>query len=530
MDPEEEHLAGTTRIINSEDHEAELIPHPTISPNDPLNWSPWRKYWHAFLVLFIVGLTAATSNDAGSASDPLLELGISSEIENIGAGVLFAGIGYTTFLLSPLPSLYGRRSTYLICILSSIAGSIWFANTKRSTDAIWSQLFVGASESCAEAAAQLSLSELFYSHQRGSVMGLYILATSVGTFLGPLFAGLIADSDLGWSWIGWFAVIISGATLIVFLLGFEETAFDRVAILEGVRQANRHPESDKTKDSLSRDSLETPSVEAANLPSDEPKTYWQRIAIVTPSRFLKGIGFQQYFVILFRTLRVFSFPAVLYAGLQWGAQDAWLTFYLTVEEDNYYEDPWNYGDTAVALMNIPTLIGAVIGCFYGGWFADKFVEWRARRRGGISEAEDRLWLMYPAVIISPAGLMLFGIGSGNGWLFPKLWGAYVGLGFIGFGWGCAGDLALSYLADCYPDMILEGMVGVAVINNSIALIFTFCTGIWMETQTLAQVFVAVGALSFVFFMTTAPMQYWGKSARRKTALMYINFIQERDSY
>ncbi|KAF7554054.1 hypothetical protein G7Z17_g3151 [Cylindrodendrum hubeiense] len=528
---EEGHLAGTERIIKSEGHEATLIPHPTQSPNDPLNWSPWRKYWHAFLVLFIVGLTAATSNSAGSASDALLAKGISYNIENIGAGVLFSGIGYTTLLLSPLPALYGRRSTYLICLLSSIAGSIWFAKTTRSTDAIWSQLFVGASESCAEAAAQLSLSELFYSHQRGSVLGLYILATSVGTFLGPLFAGFITDNDrFGWTWIGWFAVIISVATLIVFLFGFEETAFDRRAILEGVSPANSNPVPLKTAEGWSRNSSELQAVEAASLVRDDPKTYWQRIAIVTPSHLLEGIGFKQYFLILFRTFRVFSFPAVLYAGLQWGAQDAWLTFYLTVEEDNYYEDPWDYGDASVALMNIPTLIGAIIGCFYGGWFSDKFVEWMARRRGGISEAEDRLWLMYPAAIINPAGLILFGVGSGKGWLFPRLWGAYVGLGFIGFGWGCAGDIGLSYLADCYPDMILEGMVGVAVINNSIALIFTFCTGIWMETQTLSQVFIAIGVLSFVFFMVTAPMQYWGKTARRKTAAMYTKFVESRDGH
>ncbi|KAI5464440.1 membrane transporter [Mariannaea sp. PMI_226] len=524
-----EHLAGTERIIKSEGHEATLIPQPTASPNDPLNWSPWRKYWHAFLVLFIVGLTAATSNDAGSASDAMLDMGISENIENIGAGVLFAGIGYTTFLLSPLPALYGRRSTYLICLLSSIIGSVWFAKSRHATDAIWSQLFVGASESCAEAAAQLSLSELFYSHQRGMVLGLYILATSIGTFLGPLFAGLIADDDrIGWSWIGWFAVIISVVTLIVFLFAFEETTFNRRAVLEGVRVMSSNAETDNKKEDWSRNESEPQAVEAASNMVDKPKTYWQRIALVTPSPLLKGIGFKQYFQMLFQTLRVFSFPAVLYAGLQWGAQDAWLTFYLTVQEDNYYDDPWDYGDTAVALMNIPTLIGALIGCVYGGWFSDRFVEWKARKRGGISEAEDRLLLMYPAAIINPAGLMLFGIGSGKGWLFPKLWAAYVGLGFIGFGWGCAGDIALSYLADCYPDMILEGMVGVAVINNSIALIFTFCTGIWMDTQSLSQVFIAIGVLSFFFFMTTLPMHYWGKAARRKTAGMYNRFILSRD--
>lgn len=70
--------------------------------------------------------------------------------------------------------------------------------------------------------------------------------------------------------------------------------------------------------------------------------------------------------------------------------------------------------------------------------------------------------------------MLFGIGSGDGWQWSKgNPGAYIGLGLIGFGWGCAGDLSMAYLMDAYPDTILEGMVGVAVINNTLAMIFTF---------------------------------------------------------
>lgn len=121
-------------------------------------------------------------------------------------------------------------------------------------------------------------------------------------------------------------------------------------------------------------------------------------------------------------------------------------------------------------MNIPTLIGSIIGCIFGGWYSDIFVRWVAKRRHGISEAEDRLWLLFPSALINPAGLMLFGITSGKGWNWPA---PYVGLGMIGFGWGCAGDLSMAYLMDAYPDMVLEGMVGVAVINNTLACIFTF---------------------------------------------------------
>lgn len=170
-------VAGTLRLLNTEE-EVKLVPQPTDSPNDPLNWSPARKYWHASLVLFITGFTAATSNDAGSAGDAMVdELGISYGVQNTAAGVLFIGIGYWTLLASPMTTLYGRRIQYLICLIWSLIGSIWFARIKTKQDAIWCQLFVGASEGCAEALVQLSLSDLFYQHQRGTVLGLYVFAT-----------------------------------------------------------------------------------------------------------------------------------------------------------------------------------------------------------------------------------------------------------------------------------------------------------------------------------------------------------------
>lgn len=303
-----------------------------------------RKYWHAFLVCFVTGLTAATSNDAGSAGDGMnSDLQIGWGVQNTAVGVLFIGIGYWTLLMSPAAYLYGRRITYLICIALGLGGAIWMARVRTDEDAIWNQLFVGASEACAEANVQLSLSDIFYEHQRGTFLAVYVLATSIGTYCGPLIAGYIADSSLGWRWIGYMSVLISGATLIVFYFGLEETLFDRSLY-------GREPALATSGDSLSNDKTnistekrndgtkpeynanndvsDTSAVEAgySSHLDDKPKSYRQRIALITPAQNIRGYGFKQYIKRLFNTLRVFSFPAVIYSGLQWGAQDAWLTF------------------------------------------------------------------------------------------------------------------------------------------------------------------------------------------------------------
>lgn len=510
-----------------------LSPQPTKSVNDPLNWSLPRKYWHVFLVCFITGLTAATSNDAGSAQyGENTELGISYDSMNTGAGVLFVGIGYFTLLISPAAWLYGRRITYLVCLTVGVIGAIWMARVQTTEDSIWNQLFVGASEACAEANVQLSLSDLFFQHQRGTVLGIYVLSTSIGTYLGPLIGGFIADSSLDWPWVGWMSVIISCATIVVCLFTLEETAFERPhqsggRIITAVeQQSGSHvdvPTAEKQIGDIPLDeSVPTPEFGA----NDPPKTYLQRIALITPSPNLIGTGFKQYFRRLFHTLRIFSFPAVIYSGIQWGAQDAWLTFYLTVEEDNWIGPPWNYSDVGSGVMNIPCLIGAVIGCFYGGVISDKFVQWMAKRNGGIREAEHRLWLMYPCAVISPAGLLLFGIGTQKAWSWPA---PYVGLGLIGFGWGCAGDLSMAYLMDAYPEMVLEGMVGVSVINNSIGCIFTFTASQWLDVSGVQNTFIAIAMLGLFFMLLTIPMMVFGKRCRRWTKQRYLDFVAIRDS-
>jgi MFS family permease len=535
---DEEFLPGTSRLVSETDNSSTspllkhgdivLSPQPTNSPNDPLNWSLSRRIWHAFLLCFITGLTAATANDAGSAQDGMNEeYGFTYHAMNTRAGVLFIGIGYWTLLISPVAWLYGRRITYLICLTLGVGGAIWMARVQNVDDSIFSQLFVGASEACAEANVQLSLSEIFFQHQRGTVLGIYVLSTSIGTYLGPLIGGFVADR-LGWRWIGWFSVIISSVTIIFVYFTLEETLFDRspydVGCIDGVQETATSPSDSKEKSTKKSDS-QSPSNPFFP-EAKKPKTYRQRIKLITLAPNVIGTGFKQYIARLFHTLRVFTFPAVIYSGIQWGAQDAWLTFYLTVEESNWYGPPWNYTDVWSGLMNIPTLIGAVIGCFWGGYLSDKFVLSFAKKyRNGIREAEDRLWMMYPCAIISPAGMLLFGIGTGYGWNWPV---PYVGLGLIGFGWGVAGDLSMAYLMDAYPEMILEGMVGVSVINNTIGCIFTFTASDWLESSGVRDTFITIAVLDFFFVCLTVPMMVWGKKCRRWTLGRYKEFVRTRD--
>lgn len=556
----DEELPGSWELISH--GEIILRPAPTDSPNDPLNWSRARKIWNGILVCYLAAFTAATANDAGSGGQGMSsEEGISEDYENKAAGVLFASIAFVAYTTAPLPWLYGRKILYLLCMLSGLAGAIWYAKTTSPTDSVLNQMFVGASEACAEANVQLSLSDFTFEHQQGTALGWYVLSTSTGNFLGPLIASFIADSSMGWRWIGWWAAIITGGTILVLFFLQDESMFDRTPVDpvtagavaaatsssassgRAADQADSAGDEDGSNVSIDKDDKEKTNKDGAIAPTllesgalapesagsraHEPrKTYWQRVQPITLAPNLKGTGFKQYCRRLVSMCSMLLFPGILYSGLQWGAQDAWLSFYLSLEEEYWIEAPWNYGDAADGIMNVPCLIGAVLGCIYGGWLNDKFVIWLASKHGGRREAEDRLWFMIPTAFVSFVGMLLMGIGTAHGWSWPV---PYVGLGFLGFGFGCCGDLSMTFASEAYPDATIEGMACIALINNSMACLFTFIVDDWLEASGVQDAMIACAVLDLFFILLCIPMMIWGKTFRRWTRGMYLDYIKVRDS-
>lgn len=431
--------------------------------------------------------------------------------------------------MAPLSALYGRKLQYIICIVSGLIGSIWMANIARPRDALWNQLFVGASESCAEAAVQQSLTDIYFQHQLGHMLTYYILATSVGTYLGPLIAGYISG-NVGWAWVGWAGAIISGFALVLIVFFMDNTQFDRRKYTkpkpDGEVEDNVNKKETASEENVNITLTYQGSIVSDNGASEPMNSYWYDKTLFRKAPHVVGTGFKQYCKIFFTSLRVFAFPGVIYSGVVWGLQSALLTFYLTVEDDQYYDPPYSYSDAGVAIMNVPCLIGAVIGCVYAGVVSDWFNLWMARRNNGIQEAENRLYFLFLSGIIGPIGLILFAVGTDQVWSwFPT----YLGLVFIGFAFGASGDVALGYLMDAYPDTVIEMMSGVAVVNNVIGCIFTFACSPWLEAMGNTKTFIILAVIEFVVAFFALFFIWYGKAIRKKTTKMYINYCKLRDS-
>ena len=87
---------------------------------------------------------------------------------------------------------------------------------------------------------------------------------------------------------------------------------------------------------------------------------------------------------------------------------------------------------------------------------------------------------------------------------------------------------MTYCVECYSMAILESMTCIAVINNFMACIFTFCADLWLD-HGVESCFIVLGVLDFVIIMLAVPMMIWGKRSRAWTKERYFRFVQIRDS-
>lgn len=87
---------------------------------------------------------------------------------------------------------------------------------------------------------------------------------------------------------------------------------------------------------------------------------------------------------------------------------------------------------------------------------------------------------------------------------------------------------MAYLMDCYPDMVLEGMVCTAIINNTISCIFTFTCSDWLAASGTENTYIALAVINFGITAFALPMYYYGKRIRLWTKRWYLQSVNLRD--
>lgn len=192
-------------------------------PENPMNWSPARKWFITFIVTTsILAITLTSSAYSSSGPEVIAEFNSNSEIFALGIALFVLGFAVGPALWAPLSELYGRQ--------------ILFATTHAVVVA-----FVAASAGCNSMASLLVfrflsgtfgaspmtnsggvIADLFPPAQRGLAMTIFAAAPFMGPVLGPVIGGFITMT-IGWRWVHGVCSIFIGVIWIAGSLLLPET-------------------------------------------------------------------------------------------------------------------------------------------------------------------------------------------------------------------------------------------------------------------------------------------------------------------
>jgi MFS family permease len=235
---EREHIPGTEYLVDIH-HALEvshaghgtsdvvLIPQPTTCGSDPLTWSASKKYYQLFLLALYALSFSYGENTLGAAWTTVSEeTGVSLQNMNAGSALNYLLLGFGNVLWIPLAMKIGRRPVFLLTTAICLGAAIWTGKFHGLAQWFMSEIMNGVGTSAYQAVIQLSVFDTFFTHERGKGLSFYLFGQQLGSILGLITGGSIADGP-GWRWSQFIVAIIEGGVLVTLFFTFEETIFPR---------------------------------------------------------------------------------------------------------------------------------------------------------------------------------------------------------------------------------------------------------------------------------------------------------------
>ncbi|RVX75429.1 hypothetical protein B0A52_00782 [Exophiala mesophila] len=523
---------GTQRIEDSIGSKILLAPQPNADPNQPLNWSTFRKSVHMAILSFYTLMVFATLCIMVPLWQDLNEdLGFSYDTLNNGYAANMAGLSVGCLIFIPMALKFGRRPVYIATAIVMLATVTWQAKMNTAADMIASYVIMGMAGAVNEALFQVTVADLFFVHQRGTMNGIYLSVVLVGNYFGPVAGGYVAISSQGWRWALWYCVIFDAIVVLALIFFLEESKYTPL-VIKGEEVAT--PSSSKEETLSKVPSATKPQLGSVNVDAtDAAQNERRRLVDIDYSIPMNPISKRYALWSLEKQaseekrniwLHVYqpfqllaTFPAVMFTALQYGFLIAMLAILAVTQATLYPFEPYEFSAAGVGNMNIPPAIGAILGSIFGGPLNDFFIVQVAKRRKGIYEPETRLWLFLVPGVCMPIGLFMFGltISQGMAWQINA-----VGAGFIGAAIGGCGDISLTYCQDCYQYILGDALTSVVFVRNIISTALVFALTPWMEGMGVYDMFVLLGCLAIAVALTCVPLIIWGRQWRKKLAPKY----------
>ncbi|KAJ6009163.1 hypothetical protein N7522_004179 [Penicillium canescens] len=500
-----------------------LIPQPSNSLADPLNWKRLKKCWSLFLISFYACVFSFGENNWGASWTVISsETGVSLNNMNGGSALNYLLLGFFNIVWIPSAMKFGRKIVYILSLLILLGGSVWGGFYTGTTQYYIMLAIQGVGTAAYQALIQLTIFDMFFAHERGRMVSIYIFFQQLGSILGLILGGYISDG-IGWRWSSPIVAIACGVLILLFIFTFDDTMFPRYrfnnALHIGLSVSGAPKEEQNKSDKHPRS--ESPVSTATSEDSHEQiptRSYWQKVALVHyfPD---DNTTWLQYFR---RPFYLFAFPNIVLAGIQFAfGCTAGIVSFNTISEI-MTEAPYSWSAGSTGLIFLAALVGNFLGMGVGS-LSDWIVLVLARRNKGYKEPEMRLWAYIFPFIFGAVGYFTYGWAAtyGEHWMAIA-----VGLCCLIAQQVSVTSLATTYAMECFDGISGELVVVLAICSSLINFAISFSVQPFIDATNYGWTFTCFGILVVLSVLMGVPMIIWGKTWRRKCKGRYEKFLAE----
>lgn len=162
---------------------------------------------------------------------------INAEQVNWTVAIPALGLSVGPLLWASLADIIGRRPILILGTIMALASTIGAALAPNYSGYMAARFFQGLGVSPASNVGLAIINDIFFEHERGQKLGLWVLAIDQGLLFGPLIGGFV--NIAGYQWIQWLSVILFGVILLAEVIFLPETLYPRHLMLAVMHSSGR---------------------------------------------------------------------------------------------------------------------------------------------------------------------------------------------------------------------------------------------------------------------------------------------------
>jgi len=226
-------------------------------------------------------------------------------------------------------------------------------------------------------------------------------------------------------------------------------------------------------------------------------------------------------VMIYRPFLLMRFPVIVWSGILYGSALIWFNV-LNATAGLIFMGSYGFSAAMVGLTYLAPTIGSILSPPWSGWFSDRVALRFARRRGGVREPEDRLWVLLLNAVLAPTGLVLWGVGAAK---HVHWFGLCVGAVLLSFTSASGGATAINYALDSYKDLGGESLITIMIIRNTMGFAMSYGITPWVTKMGYQNTFVTAAIMGLVFYLSFLPVIKWGRRWRASSSGVYWRYVE-----